>query len=213
MVELSAAKNIKTLFHIKTRYFMTGPMDHRPASGPSLILGQIDPAVARGSRRASRKVRRLVTGRYVHEPPMGSAFRRVAGLSDRSKYCASASAASAASRLEDDVRDVAPVFRPCHIFAHIAHYVDDDVVPPVAGGNPILEVPVDRYIRQIKPTYCADAKFCCTFRDESADMFYHGYNAYMANAYPADELMPLSCRGRFRGIEPDRGDIDESMGK
>merc|ERR1719219_2355910 len=34
----------------------------------------------------------------------------------------------------------------------------------------------------------------------------------MENAYPADELMPLSCRGRYRGIEPDRGDIDDALG-
>lgn len=44
-------------------------------------------------------------------------------------------------------------------------------------------------------------------------MFYHAYQAYMENAYPADELMPLSCRGRFRGLEPDRGDIDDALGK
>ena len=43
-------------------------------------------------------------------------------------------------------------------------------------------------------------------------MFYHAYNAYMDNAFPADELMPLSCRGRFRGREPGRGDIDDAMG-
>ncbi|XP_040574557.1 ER degradation-enhancing alpha-mannosidase-like protein 3 [Lepeophtheirus salmonis] len=47
---------------------------------------------------------------------------------------------------------------------------------------------------------------------EAKDMFYHGFNAYMDNAFPADELMPLSCRGRFRGLEPDRGDIDDAMG-
>lgn len=44
-------------------------------------------------------------------------------------------------------------------------------------------------------------------------MFYHAYNAYMNNAYPADELMPLSCKGRYRGSEPDRGDIDSTLGK
>ena len=43
-------------------------------------------------------------------------------------------------------------------------------------------------------------------------MFYHAYNAYMDNAFPADELMPLSCKGRYRGSEPDRGDLDEAMG-
>lgn len=44
-------------------------------------------------------------------------------------------------------------------------------------------------------------------------MFYHAYNAYMENAYPADELMPLSCSGRYRGVTPNRGDIDDSLGK
>ncbi len=43
-------------------------------------------------------------------------------------------------------------------------------------------------------------------------MFYHAYNAYMSRAWPADELMPLSCRGRYRGREPSRGDIDEALG-
>ncbi|KAF5277097.1 hypothetical protein FQA39_LY06335 [Lamprigera yunnana] len=49
-------------------------------------------------------------------------------------------------------------------------------------------------------------------REEARDMFYHAYRAYMENAYPADELMPLSCAGRFRGLTPNRGDIDDSLG-
>jgi len=49
-------------------------------------------------------------------------------------------------------------------------------------------------------------------REEARDMFYHGYQAYMENAYPADELMPLSCKGRWRGLEHGRGDIDEALG-
>jgi mannosidase alpha-like ER degradation enhancer 3 len=44
-------------------------------------------------------------------------------------------------------------------------------------------------------------------------MFYHAYRAYMENAYPADELMPLSCKGRYRGLTPNRGDIDDCLGK
>jgi len=47
---------------------------------------------------------------------------------------------------------------------------------------------------------------------EAEDMFYHAYNAYMERAYPADELMPLSCKGRYRGREPSRGDIDDALG-
>ncbi|BET00321.1 Glycosyl hydrolase family 47 [Nesidiocoris tenuis] len=49
-------------------------------------------------------------------------------------------------------------------------------------------------------------------KEEARDMFYHAYNAYMDNAYPADELMPLSCQGRYRGLQPSRGDIDDTMG-
>lgn len=50
-------------------------------------------------------------------------------------------------------------------------------------------------------------------REEAREMFYHAYNAYMHNAYPADELMPLSCTGRIRGVTPSRGDMDDVLGK
>lgn len=49
-------------------------------------------------------------------------------------------------------------------------------------------------------------------KEEAREMFYHAYRAYMENAYPADELMPLSCKGRYRGITPSRGDIDDILG-
>ncbi|XP_068226667.1 ER degradation-enhancing alpha-mannosidase-like protein 3 isoform X4 [Palaemon carinicauda] len=49
-------------------------------------------------------------------------------------------------------------------------------------------------------------------KEEAKEMFYHGYTAYMDNAYPADELMPLSCKGRWRNTEPSRGDIDDTLG-
>ncbi|KAM6975131.1 LOW QUALITY PROTEIN: ER degradation-enhancing alpha-mannosidase-like protein 3 [Tautogolabrus adspersus] len=50
-------------------------------------------------------------------------------------------------------------------------------------------------------------------RDQIIEMFDHAYGSYMKYAYPADELMPLSCKGRVRGQEPNRGDIDDSLGK
>ncbi|XP_068190579.1 ER degradation-enhancing alpha-mannosidase-like protein 3 isoform X2 [Antennarius striatus] len=50
-------------------------------------------------------------------------------------------------------------------------------------------------------------------RDQIIEMFDHAYGSYMKYAYPADELMPLSCKGRVRGEEPNRGDIDDSLGK
>ena len=28
------------------------------------------------------------------------------------------------------------------------------------------------------------------------EMFYHGYESYLANAFPKDELLPLSCTGK-----------------
>lgn len=49
-------------------------------------------------------------------------------------------------------------------------------------------------------------------KEEAKEMFYHAYTAYMDNAYPADELMPLSCKARWRDSEPSRGDIDETLG-
>jgi len=47
---------------------------------------------------------------------------------------------------------------------------------------------------------------------EVKELFFHGYNAYMNNAWPADELMPISCKGRVRGIDTSRGDIDDALG-
>ncbi|GBG30893.1 Mannosyl-oligosaccharide alpha-1,2-mannosidase [Hondaea fermentalgiana] len=37
-------------------------------------------------------------------------------------------------------------------------------------------------------------------REQVRGMFYHGYNAYMENAFPLDELKPLSCRGERFGL-------------
>ncbi|XP_003727929.2 ER degradation-enhancing alpha-mannosidase-like protein 3 [Strongylocentrotus purpuratus] len=49
-------------------------------------------------------------------------------------------------------------------------------------------------------------------REEVLEMFSHAYDSYMTYAYPADELMPLSCKGRVRGREPNRGDVDDALG-
>lgn len=53
-------------------------------------------------------------------------------------------------------------------------------------------------------------------------MFFHAYNNYMVwtnwlsslqnFAYPADELMPLTCKGRYRDRESSRGTVDEALG-
>ncbi|XP_032428104.1 ER degradation-enhancing alpha-mannosidase-like protein 3 isoform X1 [Xiphophorus hellerii] len=51
------------------------------------------------------------------------------------------------------------------------------------------------------------------FRNQVVEMFDHAYQNYMDHAYPADELMPLTCRGRVRGLEPSRGDVDDALGK
>ncbi|GIY24115.1 hypothetical protein CDAR_579061 [Caerostris darwini] len=49
-------------------------------------------------------------------------------------------------------------------------------------------------------------------KEQVKEMFYHAYQSYMDHAYPADELMPLSCKGRYRDIEPNRGDVDDALG-
>ncbi|CAD6997621.1 unnamed protein product [Ceratitis capitata] len=63
------------------------------------------------------------------------------------------------------------------------------------------------------PTQNMSRKERTELRNEARDMFNHAYTAYMNNAYPADELMPLSCKGRYRGITPSRGDMDDILGK
>ncbi|KAG5834192.1 hypothetical protein ANANG_G00258900 [Anguilla anguilla] len=62
-------------------------------------------------------------------------------------------------------------------------------------------------------TQAMSAEEKTTIRGQVLEMFDHAYGSYMKYAYPADELMPLSCRGRVRGQEPNRGDIDDSLGK
>lgn len=49
-------------------------------------------------------------------------------------------------------------------------------------------------------------------KEEAKEMFYHAYTSYMDNAYPADELMPLSCMPRWRAVDQSRGDIDDTLG-
>jgi len=49
-------------------------------------------------------------------------------------------------------------------------------------------------------------------KDKTLEMFNHAYSNYMKNAYPADELMPLTCKGRTRGRTPSRGDVDDALG-
>ncbi|KAL9924688.1 LOW QUALITY PROTEIN: ER degradation-enhancing alpha-mannosidase-like protein 3 [Glossina fuscipes] len=65
---------------------------------------------------------------------------------------------------------------------------------------------------EIIPTEILSRKEREELREEARDMFYHAYYAYMDNGYPADELMPLSCKGRYRGITPSRGDMDDVLG-
>jgi len=49
-------------------------------------------------------------------------------------------------------------------------------------------------------------------KDKVLEMFDHAFDAYMKYGYPADELMPLSCKGRYRNAHVSRGDIDEVLG-
>jgi mannosidase alpha-like ER degradation enhancer 3 len=68
----------------------------------------------------------------------------------------------------------------------------------VAGGPPV----VGAITRAEKQHY----------KNKVVEMFFHAYNSYMNFAYPADELMPLSCKGRVRGVDRSRGSVDEALG-
>lgn len=47
-------------------------------------------------------------------------------------------------------------------------------------------------------------------QSEARQMFYHAYHSYI-NTYPADEILPISCQGRFRRAD-ESSDIDDSIG-
>ena len=36
---------------------------------------------------------------------------------------------------------------------------------------------------------------------------------FQMHAFPADELMPLSCKGRVRGLTQSRGEVDDALGR
>lgn len=83
--------------------------------------------------------------------------------------------------------------------------------------------------------YFKEIYFYLFLREQVLEMFHHAYWSYMVSltnrtvyrrhkcaiffkpcqkyAYPADELMPLSCQGRYRGVTPCRGDVDDALGK
>ncbi|XP_031431095.1 ER degradation-enhancing alpha-mannosidase-like protein 3 [Clupea harengus] len=65
----------------------------------------------------------------------------------------------------------------------------------------------------LRPVHCMSREERHKLRDQVVEMFDHAYSNYMNHAYPADELMPLTCRGRVRGLEPSRGDVDDALGK
>ena len=52
-------------------------------------------------------------------------------------------------------------------------------------------------LSSISSVQCMSEEEIIELREESKDMFYHAYNAYLFNAFPADELMPLTCQGKL----------------
>lgn len=51
-------------------------------------------------------------------------------------------------------------------------------------------------------------------REKAKNMFYHGYDNYMENAFPLDELDPIGCKGRGPDTEkPENININDVLGK
>ena len=67
-------------------------------------------------------------------------------------------------------------------------------------------------IPKIRTTNAMSAEEKLSFSEQSKEMFYHAYKSYMENAFPADELMPLSCKGRYRDQGPSLNDINDTFG-
>ncbi|KOM35583.1 hypothetical protein LR48_Vigan02g173300 [Vigna angularis] len=66
------------------------------------------------------------------------------------------------------------------------------------GGTQIRSVLLLVLLSLAGYVYFADGVFreeAKQLRDEAREMFYHAFNGYMDNAFPLDELRPLSCAG------------------
>ena len=74
--------------------------------------------------------------------------------------------------------------------------------------NILLFLPILR----IRTTHAMSAEEKLSLSEQSKEMFYHAYKCYMQNAFPADELMPLSCKGRYRDQGPSLNDINDTFG-
>jgi len=50
------------------------------------------------------------------------------------------------------------------------------------------------------------------YKNKAKELFMYGYESYMNVAFPHDELMPIACAPRIRGVTPSRGDVDDALG-
>ena len=79
-----------------------------------------------------------------------------------------------------------------------AHHIFniDSYSPTMKGYNFLLKMCLIATMLFLLPfAESMSEKEVIELREESKDMFYHAYNAYLFNAFPADELMPLSYQG------------------
>ncbi|KAL5250938.1 hypothetical protein ACHWQZ_G016615 [Mnemiopsis leidyi] len=91
-----------------------------------------------------------------------------------------------------------------------------DILGPMLKRGPSKEM-IDFYLKhEAKKKKKRESDFekkKKKYAKQTKTMFLHAYNSYMMHAFPADELMPLSCKGRVRGLTQSRGEVDDALGR
>ncbi|TFB02351.1 ER degradation-enhancing alpha-mannosidase-like protein [Trichoderma ghanense] len=65
----------------------------------------------------------------------------------------------------------------------------------------------------LRPVDAMRADYLAQLRQETVDMFYHGYSNYMEHAFPEDELRPISCTPLTRDRDnPGRISLNDALG-
>lgn len=81
--------------------------------------------------------------------------------------------------------------------------------------NPALNclLTIGAFILLIKSAWCMTAAETRALRQETRNIFYHGFDNYMEHAFPEDELRPVSCQPLTRDrTNPDHFEINDVLG-
>src|ERR1700761_7045587 len=63
-----------------------------------------------------------------------------------------------------------------------------------------------------RPAVCMTSRQISKLRNETTQMFYHGFDSYMNIAFPEDEIRPVSCAPLTRDSNPSNIGLNDVLG-